>query len=33
MEKYSIQGGGEVKIQNNAQRHSPSQIPNDWRYF
>jgi hypothetical protein len=24
---------GEVKNQNNAQRHSPRQLPNDWCQF
>jgi hypothetical protein len=33
MEIGSIRDDSELKIQNNAQRHSPRPIRNDWCYF
>jgi hypothetical protein len=30
---YSIQDDGKLKIQNNALRHSPRPIRNNWHYF
>jgi hypothetical protein len=33
MEICSIQDDSELKTKNNAQRHSPRPIHNDWHYF